>query len=62
MSNEIKKALDRQSQGESAIEDLSPSDGKATDVRGGVLPPNDVRLGVLPPNGTPNVYITPPET
>jgi len=61
MSNEKSKELDptrasgtndERTQSESTIEDLSPNNGEA----------NDVRLGVLPPNGTPNVYITPPET
>ena len=48
-------------QGKGTIEDLSPDDREANDVRGGALPPNDVKLGVLPPDGIRD-YLVPPST
>jgi len=71
MSNEKSKELDptrasgtndERTQSESTIEDLSPNDGEANNVRGGALPPEDLRLGVLPPDGKPGIYVLPPET
>ena len=31
------------------IEDLSPTEGEANDVRGGILPPNELRVYAIPP-------------
>lgn len=44
-----------------SIEDLSPSDRRSDDVRGGALPPDGLRASVLPPDGKTVVYALPPE-
>jgi len=68
MPSDTKKNVDQsgasdtssqQTLGESAIEDLSPNDGEANDVRGGALPPEGLRLGVLPPD---ELRLVPPST
>ena len=51
---------DEQRQGTDAIEDLSPNDRRANDVRGGILPPDESRIGILSPTGTSTVYVLPP--
>jgi len=68
MPSDTKKNVDQsgasdtsrqQTRRDSAIEDLSPDDREANDVRGGAIPPQDVRLGVLPPD---ELRLVPPST
>ena len=70
MPNEQRKQLDQSHPDEKAgeltsarhaIEDLSPSERRSDDVRGGALPPDGFRASVLSPDGKTVVYALPPD-
>lgn len=57
----VPDAAGEKTQSDETIDDLSPKDRDAADVRGGIIPPSDVRASLQPPNGQPTVYALPPE-